>query len=72
MHDYHFVAQWFPKIGVLDDDGWNCRQFHSATEFFADFGVYDVRLTVPAGWVVGATGVERDRADGPNGTPNHH
>ena len=70
--NYYFLAQWFPKIGVLDDDGWNCRQFHSATEFFADFGVYDVRLTVPAGWVVGATGVERDRADGPNGTTKHH
>ena len=70
--NYYFLAQWFPKIGVLDDDGWNCHQFHSATEFFADFGVYDVRLTVPAGWVVGATGVERDRADGPNGTTKHH
>jgi len=70
--DYYFMAQWFPKIGVLEDDGWNCHQFHSATEFFADFGVYDVRLTVPAGWVVGATGVERDRADNPNGTTTHH
>ena len=27
-----------------------------ATEFFADFGIYDVRLTVPSGWMVGATG----------------
>ncbi|RPH59554.1 MAG: M1 family peptidase, partial [Burkholderiales bacterium] len=55
--DYYFIAQWFPKIGVLEDAGWNCHQFHAATEFFADFGVYDVSLTVPAGWVVGATGV---------------
>ena len=38
------------------DDGWNAHQFHAATEFFADFGEYDVTLTVPRGWVVGATG----------------
>ena len=56
-------AQWFPKIGVLEDDGWNCHQFHAATEFFSDFGVYDVRLTVPTGWIVGATGVEQERRD---------
>ena len=59
--NYYFIAQWFPKIGVLQDGGWNCHQFHYATEFFADFGVYDVRLAVPAGWTVGATGVERER-----------
>jgi hypothetical protein len=54
--NYYFIAQWFPKIGVLEDAGWNCHQFHAATEFFSDFGVYDVTLTVPRGWVVGATG----------------
>ena len=44
-----------------------------ATEFFADFGTYDVRLTVPKGWVVGATGVERERRDEADGlTTTHH
>jgi peptidase M1-like protein len=70
--DFYFIAQWFPKIGVLQDTGWNCHQFHSATEFFADFGVYDVRLTVPKGWIVGATGVERDTRDEADGTTTHH
>ena len=38
--NFFFIAQWFPKIGVLDAAGrWNCHQFHVATEFFADFGV---------------------------------
>jgi hypothetical protein len=59
--DFYFIAQWFPKLGVLTDSGWNCHQFHYTTEFFSDFGVYDVRLTIPAGWVLGATGVERER-----------
>ena len=70
--DYYFIAQWFPKIGVFQDTGWNCHQFHSATEFFADFGIYDVRLTVPSGWLVGATGTERGRRDEGDRTTTHH
>ena len=63
--NYFFIAQWFPKLGVLQDAGWNCHQFHSGTEFFSDYGVYDVSLTIPAGWPLGATGVEREtRNDG--------
>jgi hypothetical protein len=61
--NYFFLAQWFPKIGVLEDSGWNCHQFHRGTEFFADYGVYDVRLKVPRGWVLGASGREQARSD---------
>ena len=64
---YYFVAQWFPKIGVLTDAGWNAHQFHAATEFFADFGEYDVSLTVPRGWIVGATGKLVSTTDGDAG-----
>jgi hypothetical protein len=70
--DFYFLAHWFPKIGVLEDTGWNTHQFHGHTEFFADFGVYDVRLTVPTGWTVGATGAEQSRRDLGNGTTTHH
>ena len=69
--NYFFVAHWFPKIGVLDDDGWNTHQFHAATEFFSDFGRYDVTLTVPGGWVVGATGRQQSVIDAGNGTSSH-
>ncbi len=69
--NYFFIAQWFPKLGVLEDAGWNTHQFHAGTEFFADYGVYDVRITVPRGWVVGATGRERERHDTPKGTTTH-
>jgi hypothetical protein len=68
---YFFIAQWFPKLGVLQDDGWNCHQFHSNTEFFSDYGVYDVRMTVPQAWPVGATGVERERHDNGDRTTTH-
>jgi len=63
LGSYYFIAQWFPKIGVLTDAGWNAHQFHAATEFFADFGAYDVTLTVPRGWVVGATGTSASTSE---------
>lgn len=61
---FHLVAQWFPKIAVLELPGergataprWNAHEFHLHSEFYADFGLYDVRLTVPDGYTVGATG----------------
>jgi hypothetical protein len=68
IDDYYFIAQWFPKLGVLEDGGWNTHQFHATTEFYADFGVYDVRLTVPRGFVIGASGREMGRTDNPDGT----
>jgi hypothetical protein len=68
---FFFIAQWFPKLGVLQDAGWNCHQFHAGTEFFSDYGVYDVRLTVPIPWPVGATGVERERRDNGDHTATH-
>jgi hypothetical protein len=59
------VAQWFPKVPVFDRRrGFLARQFHADTEFFADFASYDVRLRVPPGLHVVATGEER-LADAP-------
>ncbi len=67
--DFFFVVQWFPKIGVFEETGWNCHQFHATTEFFADFGNYDVSIDVPSRYrgKVGATGrrvEEREASDG--------
>jgi hypothetical protein len=56
--DFLLAGQWFPKVGVWWQGAWNCHQFHGTTEFFADFGVYDVKLTVPQNDIVGASGVE--------------
>jgi len=55
--DFHFVAQWFPKLARLEDDGSFAHfAFHAQAEFYADFGDYDVSLDVPANEVVGAVG----------------
>ncbi len=69
--DYYFIAQWFPKIGVLEDAGWNTHQFHAATEFYSDYGVYNVRITVPERFVVGASGREVERMENADGTTTH-
>jgi hypothetical protein len=64
---FFLVAQWFPKLGVLEDEGWNCHQYHATSEFFADYGKFRVAITVPADHVVGATGVrvaEKKNGDG--------
>ncbi len=54
--DFIMVGQWFPKVGVWWKNAWNCHQFHATTEFFSDFGTYDVRVTVPMNEIVGAGG----------------
>ena len=74
---FFMVAQWFPKLGVYEVPGqryvpesaprgrWNTHAFHANSEFYADFGVYDVTITVPADYVVGATGVRTPERVGP-------
>ena len=72
---FHLVGQWFPKIGVLELPGergataprWNVHEFHLNSEFYADFGLYDVRLTVPKGYTVGAVGEPQGAALEKNG-----
>lgn len=71
--DYHFVAQWFPKLGVRDPDGsWRCAQFHRSSEFFSDFGDYEVEITVPERFVVGATGVRAGSEPTGDGEVTYH
>ena len=55
---FHLLAEMYPKPGVFSDAGWSCHEFHANAEFYADFASYDVSLTLPAHYVVGATGVE--------------
>ena len=69
--DFNMVGQWFPKIGVRvgppGAERWECEPLTVNTEFFADFGTYDVSLTVPDTEVVAATGVLVAAAESPGG-----
>ncbi len=59
----YFMGYWYPEIAVYDDvDGWVADPYLLEAEFYMDPADYDVRVTVPRGWVVGATGTLRNPA----------
>jgi hypothetical protein len=59
-------GQWFPKVGVYQRDSWNCHAYHANTEFFSDFGVYDVELSMPNALLLAHAGtcIPQKGADG--------
>lgn len=71
IDSFFFIAQWFPKVAVLQPQGWVSHQFHANTEFFSDYGSYDVRLTVPNGWIIGASGVPQGVQNPREGMTTH-
>jgi hypothetical protein len=59
------VAQWYPRVAVYDDlrdGGWDTEPYLGSSEFYNNFGRFDVTIDVPAGWVVGASGVLQNPA----------
>lgn len=51
------IAQWYPRMVVYDDvRGWNHEPYIGGGEFYLEYGSFDVALTLPAGYVVAATG----------------
>jgi len=66
--DFFMVGQWFPKLGVWQEGAWNAYPFHANSEFYADFGTYDVHITLPAGYVTGGTGLPVSTVDNGDST----
>ena len=51
-------TQWFPRLAKYDDlRGWETSPYLGPSEFYNNFGRFDVSITVPAGWIVSGTGV---------------
>ena len=51
------IAQWFPRAAVYDDvRGWNIEPYLGQGEFYVDYGDYTLSITLPAGYIVAATG----------------
>lgn len=67
--DFVFAGQWYPKLAKATGEGWRARPFQASTEFFADFGDYDVTLLLPDEVkgkvaVTGRVVAETEEADG--------
>ena len=71
--DYHAFLHWFPQAGVFEQNrtgewGWNCHQFFRTTEFYADFGNYDVEMRLSNHLKIGASGCKIKDEDNGDGT----
>jgi aminopeptidase N len=51
------ICQWYPKPAVYDRKGWHPMPYLDQGEFFSEYGSYKVNITLPAHYVVAATGV---------------
>lgn len=62
--EFVMAGQWFPKIAAYETvgtrgrtvEGWNIHQYHGNSEFYSDFSIYSVKIQVPTGYTVAATG----------------
>lgn len=54
------ISQWYPKPAVYDNTGWHPMSYLDQGEFYSEFGSFDVAITLPKNYVVGATGNLQD------------
>jgi len=56
MGETYQMTQWYPKPAVFDKEGWHPMYYLSQGEFYSEYGSYDVSISLPKNYIVGATG----------------
>jgi hypothetical protein len=59
---YH-ISHWYPKPAVYDSDGWHPMPYLNRGEFYSEFGSFDISITLPANYRVGATGKLQNKSE---------
>jgi hypothetical protein len=51
------VAQWYPRLCVYDDlQGWNTLPYTGESEFYLEYGDFDINITAPSKYIVVCSG----------------
>ncbi len=59
----YFITQWYPKPAVFDMEGWHVMPYLENGENYNEFGTFDVYITLPKNYVIGATGILQANPD---------
>jgi hypothetical protein len=66
------LGHWYPMLAVYDDEGWNLDPYVALGDaFYSEVGRYVVHVTVPAGTVVAATGLQVGEASPDSASVTH-
>ena len=57
------ACQWYPKPAVYDKNGWHEMPYLDMGEFYSEYATYNVKITVPSDYIVGATGVLQTKSE---------
>jgi len=63
IDDSYQISQWYPKPAVYDRTGWHQMPYLDQGEFYSEFGNYNVSITLPQNYIVGASGDLQDKQE---------